>query len=119
MIDAPATRVTTTTATRDANQTALDAEKAKSPPDPAVVTTLEQNLQKSKDDFAAAQKEQAARKAQFDIMRDDIFHTNTETDAAVKRLQAKGTDPAKITEFRAKAARASTPQQINVLESGY
>jgi hypothetical protein len=37
----------------------------------------------------------------------------------VKRLEAKKVDPAKIAEFRAKAARASTPQQVSVLESGY
>jgi hypothetical protein len=119
MLDAPAARVTKTTADAAASQASLAAERAKTPPDPAVIAALEAKAKKSQDEVAAAQKEQTARKTQFDIMRDDIFHTNTETEAAVARLQAKKVDPAKIAEFRAKAARVSTPQQVNVLESGY
>jgi hypothetical protein len=119
MIDAPATRVTNANAQLKVDSDALAAEQAKPTPDPIVISALTAKKQTSEAEVAAANKEQTARKTQFDIMRDDIFHTNTATDEAVKRLEAKGVDRAKIDEFKAKAARASTPQQIKVLESGY
>ena len=52
-------------------------------------------------------------------MRNDIFHADQATDAAADRLAAKGVDPGKIAEFRAKAARAQTPQQVDLIASGY
>jgi hypothetical protein len=119
MIDAPATRVTNAQAQLKIDSDALKAEVAKTPPDPAVIAALTAKQKTSEDEAHAAENEQKARKSQFDIMRDDIFHTNTATSEVVKRLEAKGVDRAKIEEFEKKAARASTPQQIKVLESGY
>lgn len=119
MLDAPATRVANANTQLKTDSDAFAVEKAKTPPDPAVISALEQKTKTSQAEVNAAINEQKARKAQYDIMRDEIFHANEETDAAVKRLEAKGVDPGKINDFKAKAARASTPQQIKVIESGY
>jgi len=119
MLDAPKERVAEQTTARDTAATDLATEKAKSPPDPAKVTALESALadeQKKLDDAIA---DQAAQKTQYDIMRNDIFHADKATDDAAKRLEAKGVDPAKIAEFRAKAERAQTPQQVDLIASQY
>jgi hypothetical protein len=119
LIDAPATRVTNETTTRDAAQTALDAEKAKSPADPAALAAKQAKLDEANAKVADAVKDQTAQKTEYDIMRNDIFHADKATNDAVKRLEAKGVDPAKIAEFKAKAARAQTPQQVDLIASGY
>ncbi len=55
----------------------------------------------------------------YDIMRNDIFHADKATDDAAARLAARGVDAGKIAAFRAEAARAQTPQQVQLIESKY
>lgn len=59
------------------------------------------------------------RKAQFDVMRDKVFHTNDAQAAAEKRLAAKGLTPAQMQDFKDKAATASTPAQLKRIEARY
>jgi hypothetical protein len=119
LIDDPKTRTTTEQTNRDARQSALDAEKAKKTPDPAKVKQLEADLaaqQKALDD---ARRDQEAQQKQYDIMRNEIFHADQATNAASDRLRTKGIPAAKLAEFQARAARAQTPQQVELIASEY
>ena len=119
LIDAPAQRVGAETTKRDQAIADLATAKAKSPPDPAAVAQAESDLKTKQAALDDAKKDQTAQKTQYDIMRNDIFHADTATNEAEARLKAKGVDQAKIDEFKAKAARAQTPQQVQLLESQY
>jgi len=133
LIDAPAARVNNERTNRDAAQTGRDtaqadlaAAKAKTPIDrreiddhQAQLDAANKRLEDANKRLDDANKDQVAQKTEYDIMRNDIFHADQATNAAAKRLADKGVDPAKIAEFRAKAARAQTPQQVDLIASGY
>lgn len=120
LLDAPQNRVNVATATRDAFQASLDGLKAKQPPaTPEEIKAAEDALKAQQATLDDARKDQTAQQSQWDIMRKDIFHTDKATDDAVKRLEAKGVPAAKVAEFRSKAGRLQTPEQVGVLEAGY
>src|SRR6185503_21026407 len=66
--------------------------------------------------LALAQKAQKQRKAQFDIMRDDVFDTDKSTRDAAARLGKQGLAPGLMRDFEAEAAKLSTPEQVRALE---
>jgi hypothetical protein len=67
-------------------------------------------------DLAHAQKMVKQRRELFDIIRNDVFRGEKETAAAVARLQQNGVGADALRAFKEKAARVSTPQQIEALE---
>ncbi len=73
----------------------------------------------AKHERAVAKAKQAAsqRGKQFNIMRNHVFGTDKAVSAASARLRAAGALPKAIAAFEAGAAKASTPQQVETLES--
>lgn len=49
-------------------------------------------------------------------MREDVFHTPEAVTLAVQRLTAQGVNAEKIEELKVSAEKASTPEQVAVLE---
>jgi len=119
LIDAPQTRVNNERTVRDAAQADLAAAQAKTPIDRREIDDQQARVDDANKRVDDAVRDQTAQKTQYDIVRNDIFHADQATDAAADRLAAKGVDPGKIAEFRAKAARAQTPQQVDLIASGY
>ena len=134
LIDDPEKRVADETLQRDlasaASATAkanLAALQATSPPPPladlaaAYKTWLTSEVDAARQqtilDQASADQEGLAE--QYRIMRDDIFHTGEEVEAARARLEAKGITPARLQDFLDRAARFSTPEQVRRLEAKY
>ncbi|HWU87036.1 MAG TPA: hypothetical protein VN253_07165 [Kofleriaceae bacterium] len=68
--------------------------------------------------IARAEKVVEQRRALYDIIRNDVFHGDKNTHAAVERLKKRGASDDAIRAFEDKAARVSTPQQIGELERG-
>lgn len=87
--------------------------------DAAAIEAQQKLVEQANADLARAQKAESQRKQQFDLMRNDVFHTDTAQTDAVSRLQAKGITPEKLREFQERAAKASTPEQIKTLEAEY
>ncbi|HWO20520.1 MAG TPA: hypothetical protein VNO30_17240, partial [Kofleriaceae bacterium] len=119
LIDAPAKRVIDRTTARDVVATRLATARAKSPSDPKEIVELQTSLKNEQDQLDDAIRDQKAQKRQYDIMRKDIFHADKATSAAANRLRKKGVDATKIKEFRDRAARAQTPQQVDLIASEY
>ena len=120
LLDAPQARVASATMARDAAKGSLDTLKAQNPPPSAdQLKAAEDALKAQEDALSDAKSDQGAQQTQWDILRKDIFHSDTATAEAVKRLEAKGVAPDKIADFKSKAGRLQTPDQIGVLEAGY
>ena len=121
MLDEPAQRVASAKADLAHSQANLNALRARTSP-PASSQELaaaEKKLATAKSGVTNAEYGQRMQQAQFNIMRNRIFKTDKTTTEAIARLKAKGVPEAKINEFKAKAARASTPQQVEFIEKGY
>ena len=120
LVDAPQQRVSGLTAQRDAKKAAVEALKTRQPPPSAAE---QKAVQKSFDDvqkqLVDAQSNQTAQRQQFDIMRNDVFHTDRATATTAQRLRDKGIAPDKVQEFMDKAARAATPEQVDFIAQGY
>lgn len=69
----------------------------------------------SQADLAHARAAQAQRQRQFDIMRDDVFHTSEAVDREAQRMTARGATPAQLAAFRAQAAEMSTARDVTQL----
>lgn len=74
-------------------------------------------LKQHEDRVARARAEQDVRRQEFDIMRNDVFHTNKAQAQAEQRLAAQGLDEKQLEAFRSRAATASTPAQLKRLEA--
>ncbi|MGE5186511.1 MAG: hypothetical protein ACM31C_30855 [Acidobacteriota bacterium] len=81
--------------------------------------TTDADRQKAQQALDAALRVENVRKQSYDLMRNDVFGTDKAQAAAEARLAARGVDPAKIAVFRERAAAASTPEQIDVLEKTF
>ncbi len=120
LLDAPAARVTTVTQSRDAAKGTLDQLRAQNPPATAEqIAAAEETLRTQEALLADARNDQTAQQTQYDTMRNDIFGGDRATTDAVARLEAKGLPPERIAEFRSRAGRLQTPEQIAVLEAGF
>ncbi len=120
LIDTPGARTTQAKAARDAAKTSLDALKLrKPPPSKKQLKAAETALKAQEASLKDARSDQKAQQAQFDVMRNEVFHTDKATTDAVSRLQAKGVPKTKIAEFKRKAGRLCTPDQVGLLEAGY
>lgn len=71
---------------------------------------------KPQGEIASLTRIRDARKAEFEAMRHDVFHGDSEVTAAEQRL-AGTVSPAKLAAFRAAAAQAMTPEQVQRLEA--
>ena len=134
LLDGPADRVAEWTLKRDLAAAARDTAKANlaalnatSPP-PPLETLVGAYQEWLKSEAAAARQQhtldettadQEGMKEQYRIMREDIFHTGEEVEAARARLEAKGITPARLQDFLDKAARLATPEQVKRLETQY
>ena len=78
---------------------------------------LAANLAQSKQDLVEIEKLAKQRRELFDIIRNDIFHADKGTAAAVGRLKQNGVGADAIRIFEEKAAQVSTPLQIQELEA--
>lgn len=87
-------------------------------PKPSADEVLEMRVELTRLERDAATKVRAEtqRAEQFRVMRNDVFHTNDATKAAARRLTAKGNNPAAVQAFEQRAAAASTPEQVELLE---
>ncbi len=70
-------------------------------------------------DLHVAQKAEQVRKQSYDLMRNDVFGTDKEQTQAEGRLAARGVTSARILQFKAEAAQASTPDQLHQIEKKY
>ncbi|MBL8951392.1 MAG: hypothetical protein JNK82_11475 [Myxococcaceae bacterium] len=75
------------------------------------------DLAKADAKVALAEREATTWKKSYDLMRNDVFHTDTAVDAAAARLSAKGASPEQIDAFRKRCERVSTPDQVARLEA--
>jgi hypothetical protein len=92
-----------------------DVERA-SAPDATRVAAMKSRLNVLEAEAAIKVRAEQQRGDQFTVMRNDVFHTNVATDAASARLQAKGISPTAVEQFKQRAAAASTPEQVELLE---
>src|SRR5262249_27272916 len=115
LIETPASLVVSKQAIFDLSDQAL---KALDPTrnTPAEYAQAQRDLRSAQAELATAKKAQAQRKEEFDIMRDQVFGTDTEEAAAERRLAARGISEEKRAAFLAESAKASTPEQVKVLE---
>jgi flagellar biosynthesis chaperone FliJ len=118
LVEHPAARTQELQTTVATWQQQLDALKAAGA-DATAIADRQKQIDAVNNELAHAQKAQKQRKAEFDIMRNDIFHADTATNDAYARLKSKGVSEDKLREFQEKAAQASTPEQIKTLETAY
>lgn len=85
-------------------QTALDS------------ATTEDEKKQAKRQLEIAKRAEKARKKSFELMRNDVFGTASAQREAEARLVARNVDPEELIKFKEAAAKASTPDQIAVLE---
>lgn len=120
LLDAPKARVTSTATALEREKAALEQLKKRTPaPTEAELKAAQQRLDAADKKLKDAEHDRDAQRQQFDIMRNDVFHSDTATTAAEARLRKKGLSEDRIKEFREKAQRASTPEQIGLIEQGY
>jgi hypothetical protein len=107
---------------------AADAQKAAMAAQAAVesaqktggdVTAAKAELRRSHLALAQAQQAQRQRSAQFALMRNDVYDTDTATKAAVARLGKRGVAPGVMKDFEDAAAKVSTPAQLAALEKQF
>ncbi len=79
--------------------------------------TLTHRLAALEADATTKDKAKKQRADEFAIMRNDVFGTDKAVVVAKQRLAAKHVTPDKIAEFEKRAERASTPEQVGVLEA--
>ena len=63
---------------------------------------------------------QTARQTQWDIMRNEVFHSDSATAKAINGLQSLASSPARqqcLAAFQAAAQQAATPEQIDRLRA--
>lgn len=79
---------------------------------------LQQELDQSLATMDEKQRTVEQRKGQFDVMRNDVFHTDKAASAARARLGLT-LDEQRLAAFDDEAATLSTPEQIQALEERY
>lgn len=120
LIDAPQQRVQGQVASRDGKRAQLELLKTMNPPpSEAQLKRAQKDLDEAEAKVKDAEHDRDAQKQQFDIMRNDVFHTDKAASGAEARLLAKGVTPEKLAAFREEAARVSTPEQVARLEQNY
>lgn len=93
----------------------LAALPAGSPDHAELKKQLDRQVQRAEE----ADRARRQRGEQFDVMRDDVFGGETATKEATGRLRKREVDPKRVSEFEARAAELSTPEQIRALEEKY
>lgn len=100
-------------------QQQLDALKATPGTTAVDIKNAQDKLDAATKSVTRAESAETARVGEFNVMRNDIFHGDIAQTEAETRLGAKGISPDKLTEFKARAAKASTPEQIATIEAEY
>ena len=91
----------------------LAVERAQTKLDAA---TTEAEKKQAKRELETAKRAEKVRKESFHLMRDDVFNADKAQADAEARLIARNVDPDELIKFKEEAAKASTPDQIAVLE---
>lgn len=103
----------------DAASGSLAGARREKAPDPAQVAALEREVAAAEAKDAYARRAAQQRGEQFDIMRNDVFHTDEAARLSAARLKFMNVPAARIAEFEQAAVSAATPDQIAVLERRY
>lgn len=120
LLDAPQKLIEEQIGKRDAERAKLDVLKTRDPkPSEIEIKEQEKALAVEQRRLDAGIGNQQAKRRQFDIMRNDVFHTDQATATALEKLRGKGVPPDRLQEFMQKAGRASTPEQVELLATGY
>jgi len=110
-IEEPATRVHELSALVHDQQQALGGLAPGTPEHAALADKLASNTK----ELAHWNKAAAQRKQMFDIVRNDVFHADKHLRDVATQLQKRGASADQIHELQTKAARLSTPKQIDEL----
>jgi hypothetical protein len=70
-----------------------------------------------KGDMNRLEQARDERVGQFEIMRNDVFHTDKAVKLSIARLEFRGVSKDKLDAFKERAAGASTPEQVAFLEN--
>jgi hypothetical protein len=97
-------------------QNQIDQLQANPTAPKAMLVNLKKDLADAKHKAADAASAKQQRGDQFNVMRNDVFHTNEATALALERLKAKKVSAKKLKDFEDAAATMSTPEQIATLE---
>lgn len=121
LLDAPIKRVSDERIKLSAAQDALNALHAKTnpPPTPLQIQQATNRLNRQQQVLQEAEDDQVGQRQQFEMMRNEVFHTDVAQASAEQRLQQKGISPEKLKEFKDQAARVSTPEQLERLEQEF
>ena len=71
----------------------------------------------AQEELTLAEQAETVRKQSYDVMRNEVFGADKAQAAAEARWTARGIDPARLAYFRERAAGASTPDQVAVIEA--
>ena len=118
LLDAPKERVRNTQDQLDAAERAIERLKSNGAT-PLQIQQAEQRRDRVRSQLTDAQKARDSQAQQFGIMRNEVFHTDKADGLAAERLRNKGVAPEKIREFQERTARASTPQQVELIEKEF
>ncbi len=116
LVARPAAEASKARADVETQEHAIARLEASRYPNALKVAEMRTMLTALKNDAAIATRAEKQRGEQFSVMRNDVFHTDKAVAAASARLQAQKVSPEKLREFGQRAARASTPEQVEVLE---
>ncbi|HMU40963.1 MAG TPA: hypothetical protein PKE31_18280 [Pseudomonadota bacterium] len=120
LLDAPKARVQAEQRKVTAAMTVLENLKKANPPVNATqIQQAEAQIKDAEANQKAAQDDCEWQAKQFEIMRNQVFHSDTAQADAQKRLLQKGVPADKIEAFVAETNRASTPDQIALIEQRY
>lgn len=78
---------------------------------------LRMNARVADTDVTYRESARDLRKAQFEVMRNDVFDTDRAVQVSIQRLQLMNVSSDKIQRFKERAAAASTPEQVAYLEA--
>lgn len=81
------------------------------------LATMRSILGALKSDMVTAETAQKQRGEELALMRNNVFGTDKAVKLSLERLKAKQVSAAKIEHFQEQAARASTPEQVALLEA--
>ena len=111
-IEEPVAKVGELSALVHDQQQALGGMAPNAPEHAALAANLAANTKQ----LAHWQKAATQRKELFEIVRNDVFHAEKHIKEVVARMQSRHATADQIQDFQTKAAKLSTPKQIDAVE---
>lgn len=118
LVEGPQQRLDAATTKQDRAKRRLDMMKAGGA-DQAEIDEAQKRFDAADAELKNASAEAQKRGDTFNLMRNEVFHTNDAQSEAETRLRAAGKSDDEINAFKAEAAKASTPEQIKTIEARY